>query len=255
MSAWLPWELGGWACAAAALGTVAVLRHREEARLALVAEASHELRGPVTAVQLGLAGLARDAEPERARRAAALDLELRRAGLALADLAAAPAGRRAPDRPGPVDVADVLAEAAEAWTPVARAFGGRIELEPCTEWWVVRADRVRLAQALGNLVANAIEHGRPPVVLRARRVAQKLGSRWRTRAPGSARCPKATGGGAHAGRRGHGLAVAARVAAASGGRLVTGHEPAWRTVALELPLLPSLRVTGAERPARLRVPA
>ncbi len=246
----LAWELAGWACTAGSVATLALVRRNVGARMALVAEASHELRGPLTAVQLGLAGLARDAEPERARRAAALDLELRRAGLALEDLAAAPAGRRAPDRPGCVDVADLLEEALDAWAPVAAAFGATVTLAPCAEWWVVRADRVRLAQALGNLIANAIEHGRAPVRLGARRVDGRV--RLEVADAGTGPPLPREPIRAHAGRRGHGLAVAARVAARAGGRLVSQSSADGLVMAIELPLVPTTpaRLAPAHRRRR-----
>jgi signal transduction histidine kinase len=229
-------ELAGWLCAAAAAGTLVLWRARLGGRMALVAEASHELRGPLTAVQIGLSGLMRDAGPGPARRrAAALELELRRARRALEDLAAAPSGRRAPDRPGPVDVADLLEETAEAWAAVAAALGRRVRVEPPAEWWVVRADRDRLGQALGNLVANAVEHGAGPVALRAQRV------------PAGVRLEVADAGGGvpvhsmprrtQAGPRGHGLAVAARVVEAYGGRLrLESSGDGEHLAALELPV-------------------
>jgi signal transduction histidine kinase len=228
-------ELAGWLCAAAAGGNLVLWRARLASRMALVAEASHELRGPLTAVQIGLAGLARDAGAGSARRrVAALELELRRAGRALEDLAAAPSGRRAPERPGPVDVADLLEETGDAWAAVAAAFGTRVRVESPAEWWVVRADRVRLAQALGNLVANAIEHGLGPVVLRARSAPTGLRLEVSDAGPGvpvpRPVPPRRTGS------RGHGLAIAARVAEAYGGRLIL--EPSatgGHLAALELP--------------------
>ena len=58
-------------------------------------KAAHELRGPLSAALLGLHGVVADAAA--ARRVAAVELELRRAGLALDDLGAAPHGRRAPE--------------------------------------------------------------------------------------------------------------------------------------------------------------
>ena len=229
--------LAGWLVALGAFAMLALWRARLGSRLALVAEASHELRGPLTAVQLGLAGLARDTLPAATRRrAASLDLELRRANRALADLAAAPEGRRAPDEVGPVDVADLLEEAGDAWAGVASAFGTRVVVEPPAEWWVVRADRVRLAQALGNLLANAVEHGAGPVTLRARRGESGLRievvDAGRGLPLGPAPVPP------HAGRRGHGLAVAARVAERCGGRLVAESlGGGLHVVALDLPEL------------------
>jgi signal transduction histidine kinase len=232
------WQLAGWACAASAVAVLGLMRWRTGSRLALVAEASHELRGPLTAVRLGLATLLRDASPERARHAAALDLELQRAGLALEDLAAAPTGRRAAERPGPVDVADLLAEAREAWGPVALAFGTSVEIDLPAEWWIVRADRVRLAQALGNLVANAVEHGGgTPVRLRARGTGPKRLCLEVVDGGAGLGAPLAAAPRGHAGRRGHGLAVAARVAEACGGRLTSRHGLEGHVMALELPVL------------------
>lgn len=232
----LEWALGtGWACALGAAAALALVRAQVQSRMALVAEASHELRGPLTAVQLGLAALVRDAEPERARHAAALDLELRRAGLALEDLAAAPEGRRAPDALGVVDVGDLLEDAYAAWEGVAAAYRTSLSVEPMEDWWVVRADRVRLAQALGNLIANALEHGRGEVRLRARPVAGH-GLRLEVLDGGPGLSAPLAASGPHAGRRGHGLGVAARVAERCGGRLVSETTSEGHAMALELPL-------------------
>ena len=83
-----------------------------------MARACHELRGPLTAVRLSLATMERrlEAPPERL---AALELELRRAGLALDDFAAARSGRRVIDRTEPVEVAELLEEQFESWHVVA----------------------------------------------------------------------------------------------------------------------------------------
>src|SRR5215207_9777428 len=76
---------------------------RNHWRLVLVARASHELRGPLCAVQLGLATLT--GEPGRL---AAIELELQRAGRALEDLAAAPSGTRGRTDREPVDLAELV---------------------------------------------------------------------------------------------------------------------------------------------------
>src|SRR5882757_3133866 len=90
-------------------------------RRELVARACHELRGPLTAVRLSLATMERrlDAPLDRI---AALDLELRRACLALDDFAAARSGKRVIDRTEPVEVAELLEEQFESWHVVAGAF-------------------------------------------------------------------------------------------------------------------------------------
>ena len=92
----------------------AVLFVRSHWRLVLVARASHELRGPLSAVQLGIAALS--GEPTRV---AAIELELQRAGRALEDLAAAPSGRRADASARRVDLAQLAAEHEPAWRALA----------------------------------------------------------------------------------------------------------------------------------------
>ena len=137
-------------------------------RVELVADAGHELRGPLCAARLGLHGL------DDLERAAAVDLELRRAALAVDDLVAAGRGRRAGARSELVDVGALLDDGVEAWRPLAAAFGAALGVEPLRGRALVRADPVRLAQACGNLVANAVEHGGSPVRVRGRVVAGRV---------------------------------------------------------------------------------
>ena len=128
--------VGGWL---AALGVAAGGRVALARRMELVARACHELRGPLTSARLAVHLAAR--RPGAAREPlAAIDLELGRAGLALADLSAARQGGRAPDSPRAFDLGGLLQDAAQAWRPVAWARGGRLRLE----------------QAVGNLLSNAI---------------------------------------------------------------------------------------------------
>jgi signal transduction histidine kinase len=226
--------VSGWLVAAAALATLAVTRAATARQAALVAEAAHELRGPLGAALLGLHGLVADAAG--ARRLAAIELELRRAGLALADLDAAPHGRRAPACAEPVDVRGLLAEAVEAWRPVARSLAAELLYDPGGARMVVTADRLRLTQAVGNLVLNALEHGGGPVRVRAHATRSHVRIEVRDHGPGLPAPVAALGAdAAHTARRGHGLAIAARVARQSGGRLVTAPVTSGACVVLELP--------------------
>ena len=224
----------GWAAALAALAVTAALRASTARRFALVAEAAHELRGPLGAALLGLHGVGGDAAG--ARRVAAVELELRRAGLALADLDAAPRGRLAPDRTETVDVGALLAEAVDAWRPLARAFACELIVDDRAGHVVVRADRLRLTQAVGNLVLNALEHGAGPVRIRVHPAGGRVRIEVRDHGPGlPAPLAALTGDAVHAARRGHGLAIAARAVRRHGGRLLTAPVSSGACVALELP--------------------
>ena len=146
----------GWGIAALALAWGLVLRRR----LALVACAAHELRGPAAAFSLAVASLRR--EPGGIRRARTLEAQLERMRAGLADLDAARCGRRVVPRPVVLPLERLVRSA-------AAGRGLRIRWRAGSA--LVRADRGRLAQLLCNLVDNAVEHGSGPVDVTARRSA------------------------------------------------------------------------------------
>ncbi|HET8592340.1 MAG TPA: ATP-binding protein [Solirubrobacterales bacterium] len=101
----------------------------------------------------------------------------------------------------------------------------------------VEGDPARLAQALDNLVANALEHGGPPLLVTGARVAGRVRI---TIANGSA---EACGGGSVRRdgdsadpRRGHGTDLVTEVASAHRGRFALCHTGGGSVAALELPL-------------------
>jgi signal transduction histidine kinase len=219
-----------------AVGLGAFWRLQLRRRRELVARACHELRGPLTAAHLALHGGVRNGDAPPARLAA-VDRELDRAAVALEDLAAARHGRRAPDRDEPVDVGDLLAYQALTWRMVAGVFGCRLELVESASGAMVRGDRVRLTQAVGNLVANALEHGDGQVRLLARTQGDRVRIEVADDGPGLpapvgdlTRRPRAGRG-----RRGRGLAIAADIADRHGGRLVAAPTARGARIALELP--------------------
>ncbi|HUR85806.1 MAG TPA: HAMP domain-containing sensor histidine kinase [Solirubrobacteraceae bacterium] len=227
------WILAGVGFAAALLACWELRRRRE-----LVARACHELRGPLTALRLSLATMERRGEAPQ-ERLAQLELELRRAGLALDDFAAARSGRRTIDRDEPVEVDDLLEEQVASWQVVAGAFGSTLLLGSLQPGAYVHGDRLRLAQAISNLVANALEHGTGRVEIAARLVGQRhVRIEVIDEGPGLPTSISVLTRRARAGRgsRGRGLAIAAEIADRHGGRIVAAPARHGARVGLELPI-------------------
>jgi heavy metal sensor kinase len=137
-----------------------------------VADASHELRTPLATLraelELALRRSRTTREFESSIRSAAAETDrLSRIADDLLILARAEQGTLAL-RPEPTDLVDLLEK-------VRDRFGARAELEgrslmvDADEAPVARLDRLRIEQALGNLVDNAFEHGRGPITIAAGR--------------------------------------------------------------------------------------
>jgi signal transduction histidine kinase len=230
--------VAGWLVALAAVVCALGYRARFRTCCELVSRACHELRSPLTAAGLALHAMARTGELA-ASRVYALDLELARAGAALEDLAAA-RDRRAPvDRIEAIEIAALLAQTIACWSTAAQAYGCELRLGDVPADVFVRGDRVRLAQATGNLIANAIEHGSGPIDVRARLVLGRIAIEVLDAGPGlpapvAALARRPRGGD---GWRGRGLAIACDIAARHGGRVATGPSSGGARVALELPAI------------------
>lgn len=224
----------GWLWAGAATAAAAVAWGRLRGRMELVARAVHELRAPLCAARLAVHAAGREGGWPAL---APVDRELARAGLALEDLGSARRGARAADRRERLDVADVLDEVRETWAPLAWPVRREIRVEPSYEGFAVRADRLRLAQAVGNLVGNALEHGSGTVVLRARAGAGTVRLEVEDRgaglpAPLPALTRRPRGG---RGARGRGLAIAEEIARRHGGALRHERTTGGCRIVLELP--------------------
>jgi signal transduction histidine kinase len=233
VSAWLGFLV--WALAAHALH----LRGRRQLLLAL--RARHEVRGPLCTAQLALDGL------EPSARVEAIGMELRRAALALDDLAGLPRGGAIEA----LDLGGLLADAAHAWHALADAHGVALAIESGAARVV--GDRLRLAQACANLVANAIEHGGGHVRVSSSAAGGLVSVEVADLGPGLP-APVTTLLAAARGRRsarGHGLAIAAAVAERHGGHLTSLPAPKGARVVLELPEAGS----AVPRSPRLRRPA
>jgi signal transduction histidine kinase len=182
--------LGGWLVAFASVA-------RSRMTLERVARAEHELRGPLTALSLAAAAWSRD--PARRSAAEVLDAQLARARAGLDELSAA-RGAGVAARTERIALEQLSRSAAAGWRLAAAREGRPVEVDWRAGSVTVRADRGRVAQALGNLMANAVEHGRGPVRLHARRIA------------GGVRLEVAN-------ERGRGIPIATAAAEQAGGRL------------------------------------
>jgi signal transduction histidine kinase len=202
-------------------GRLVARRLRERA-----ARVAHEVRGPLSAAHLALHGAARRGEvgPETV---AALELELRRAALALEEPALA--------RPREVDLHALLSCQVRTWQDVAAARGATLTLAPGVGTAVVHADALRIAQATGNVLANAIEHGGGAITVRTVLVGDRVRVEVTDGGPG---LPASIGEltrrpSAGRGVRGRGLAITASVLRHCGGRLSA--LPGGSGVAIDLP--------------------
>jgi len=234
MQAALAWTMAAVGLSLALISAVELRRRRE-----MVTRACHELRGPLTSLRLSVATMERRCEAPL-ERLAVLELELRRAGLALDDFAAARSGRRVIDRDEPVEVAELLEEQFASWHAVAGAFDSYLLLGCVMAGAVVQGDRLRLGQAVSNLVANALEHGPGRVELTARAVGDRhVRIEVIDEGPGLPASVSELTRGARGGRgrRGRGLAIAADIAERYGGRIVAAPTPHGARVGLELPFL------------------
>jgi signal transduction histidine kinase len=236
--------LGGWVVAAIAGTLLLVARRMLGLRMEAVARACHELRGPLTAARLGLTFGSRGGDVPTGRLRA-IDAELGRAALALEDLADARRGAPPLRHLERVDVGRLVADSVEAWRAVGEAAGvtlrgpgpgpgGAVWGEPGGAVW---GDRLRLAQAVGNLLANAIEHGgaavEARVALRGRFVRVEVSDNGRGL---PAPVAELTRRGRHArGPHGHGLTIASEIAQAHRGRLAAAPADAGARLVLELP--------------------
>jgi signal transduction histidine kinase len=198
-------------------------------------EALHELRRPLQA--LALASRGEPASPG----VVASSVQLATAALERLEREVN-GGGRLPESRDEVRVRPLLEAAVGRWRGRATVAGGSLRLG----WWAgeafVSGDGVALSQALDNLIVNAIEHGGPAVTVEARRDGKRLrivvADSGRASRPDSRRGTPAEVIARLSGmrRRGHGLAVVRRVAAAHRGHFALQRSDCGSLAVLELPL-------------------
>jgi signal transduction histidine kinase len=134
-----------------------------------VADASHQLRTPMTALRLRLENMERDAQPDSALelRGALAEVE-RLSELVDALLALARADRALPAR-RPIDLDQIVKERRDAWSAIAA--DNDIAMDVMLEArHAPLATPGRLEQVLDNLVANALEAAPPHSTITIRTV-------------------------------------------------------------------------------------
>ena len=154
-----------------------------------IARAEHELRGAAAALSLVCEAIRRT--PGARRHAAVIEAQLDRLRAGLVELGAALEGDAPAPEVGPVELSSLARAAARPWRQASFEWeGGPVTAE---------IDRRRFAQALGNVLANAAEHGSGDIRVTGR--AHHGGVRLQVR------------------NRGRGLRIASAAAEEMGGRL------------------------------------
>ena len=226
----------GWPLAATMAAVAAAQVLRNGRRRGALNEALHELRRPLQVIALAGAGGPSGSPP-------AVESSVRLAAAALERLDREVNGGGALQRPAEaVEVRPLLEAAVRRWRARASLGGGSLGLRWRAGRAVVIGDRVELAQALDNLIVNAIEHGGPAISVDARpqkgRVRIVIADSGRAARPDARRDTPAEVIARLSGRRrhGHGLAVVRQVAAAHRGRFALRRSEAGSLALLELPL-------------------
>lgn len=198
------------------------------ARQEVLMVVSHDLRGPLSAIQVALDGITDETSSpeERARYAAAVTRSVQRADRLVRDLMVAAqleAGTLRMEL-SKVNTRSLLEQAQRDNELLASGAKVKLVLGPLDEL-ELRADRERVLQALANLVQNALRHARgtPEIALSALRVGDQVELTCRDRGPGIA--PEALSklfdpfwqGTQKRGGAGLGLAIVRGIARAHGG--------------------------------------
>lgn len=171
-----------------------------------IARAEHELRGAAAALSLACETLRRN--PGTPNPAEMIDVQLDRLRAGLADLAAARDGGRPSSQADPVELSALVRAAAQPWGQTSFEWEGG----PAP----ASLDRRRLAKALGNVLANAAEHGSGDIRVTGR--AHRDGVQLQVR------------------NRGRGLLIASQAAEELGGRLSFEVDGDTAVATLDLPL-------------------
>ncbi len=143
---------------------------RDELREQFVGVLGHDLRGPLQALSIGAEAILRRpdcGDPGHARAAAAIQRSARRMGRLVSDIMDFVRGQHGvgiPAVPVTCDMGEVCREVADE---LQIAHPQRVLSVTTSGDLVGSWDRDRVVQAIANLLANALVHGRDPIELRA----------------------------------------------------------------------------------------
>jgi len=222
------WPLGVSLAAVAAAQSLYAGRRRSALN-----EALHELRRPLQA--LALAGAGRGGPP-------ALEGSVQMVAAALERLEREINGEAPSPVSAPLSVRPLLEAAVGRWRGRAALAGGSLRLRWRAGAASVEGERCRIAQAVDNLIVNAIEHGGPEIVVaaevRSGRLRVAVRDSGRASRPAARRESPAETIARLLGRsrRGHGLRVVRRVAAEHGGSFQLRSSARRTEAVLDLPL-------------------
>jgi C4-dicarboxylate-specific signal transduction histidine kinase len=221
-------------------------------RPASLAEPVHELRGALAAIALGTSVIGQRSLHDPGLRSAldALEGPIARAEAAIAELdegGGRTQGRR-PQTGGTFDLRALLHGATSAWSALAPAYGGSLELDWRAGDALVAGEPAAAARALDNLLANALEHGGGRVLVEGSRRHEAVVVTVSDSGPGPrAALARARIHGLARRRPRGGLQIACSAIASLGGRLFKGQGRNGPGVAIELPLTRERRnSSGAE---------
>lgn len=226
--------VAGWPLVLSMATTVAAQGVWAGRRRSALNRALHEVRRPLQAVALAVGpGRAAPAEGEG-------PIEL--AAAALERLDREINGGPLPPVWGTIDGQSLVRSAVGRWQARAKLAEGSLELRWNAGRAVLSGDRCALAQALDNLIVNAIEHGGPTIVVAARvregRLRIAVVDSGRANRPPRRRNSPAEVVARLSGRNrhGYGLEVVRRVASGHGGHFALRRAERGSLAVLELPV-------------------
>lgn len=227
--------VGAWPLGVSLAATMAAQGLWAGRRRSTLNEALHELRRPLQALALAAPGGNRG-------RGAQIESSVQMAATALARLEREINGEAIALVRAPLFVRPLIDAAIGRWSERASLAGASLRLHWLAAEAMVEGDRCELAQALDNLLVNAIEHGGSEITVETRICLGRLriavvDSARKSRPASGRRRAQLTARISGRQRHGHGLRVVRRTAAIHGGNFHLRCAADATEALLELPLL------------------